>query len=255
LFLESAAAGALLFGVSRSVLVIARHIVGNGHWHALRRILHFGEFAPFSFAAAATGAILLAVLLGLVSNSEKFWLSRWTQSRVRRWGKNSIDDTILKLFISAQESGRPVLLTLKNRKAYVGVVWSTAEMWPQMEHVRILPLMSGYRDQEKLVLHLETVYVESIAELNRLSAKQAAKTLNIPAVPDVKAADLQTYIARSEIVTASLFNYDVWARDNQARLAGRMRDRLPRFPVRRSPKPPTGSRRATKDHAGEDAGH
>jgi len=63
--------------------------------------------------------------------------------------------------------GRPILITLKNRKVYVGFVIEIPYMADREDwHLKILPLRSGFRNENKLILKLNNDYREIWEKVN-----------------------------------------------------------------------------------------
>ena len=52
----------------------------------------------------------------------------------------------------------PVLITLTSRKVYVGYLTESPNLKPENQHLALLPVLSGYRDQDSLKIVLDLVY-------------------------------------------------------------------------------------------------
>jgi len=63
---------------------------------------------------------------------------------------------LLNLLHFAARTGRPVSLTMMNRKVYVGFIRATPTL--RYPHTKILPTMSGFRDETTLKLTFNTIY-------------------------------------------------------------------------------------------------
>jgi hypothetical protein len=68
-------------------------------------------------------------------------------------------DEMLRLFIQAASQQDPVILTLENRKVYVGYVVISPSFRPKDSYVSILPVVTGYRDPQDLRVNLTVDYI------------------------------------------------------------------------------------------------
>ena len=95
-------------------------------------------------------------------------------------------------------------ITLQNRKVYVGIpISSPGPRLSTDQFIRILPFMSGYRDEESLKPHYDTHY-------DWISQPCDEKYLRN--VLGLESGDFAVTIARREIVSARLFNEEVYVR-------------------------------------------
>lgn len=128
------------------------------------------------------------------------------------------DDSITE----AEREDPAVLITLKNRKCYVGYVEDPPRQTLEGEqYVGILPTDSGYRDSETLSLRLTTDYSDAWELAERFATEEQRNE------------QLRIYLPVSEIASASFFNRSLHE-DLQG--AGIPRDARLRRPVgRRNP--------------------
>lgn len=95
-------------------------------------------------------------------------------------------------------------ITLKNRKVYVGLpISSPGPRLSTDQFIRILPFMSGYRDEETLESHFNTNY-EWVSEPG--DDRYLKNVLNLDT------GDFAVTIARKEIVSARIFDEEVYVR-------------------------------------------
>jgi hypothetical protein len=74
------------------------------------------------------------------------------------WALRLYADPSHRLFRRAVKTERPVMITLKDRKVYVGFVWELTELRPEHEFIAVLPLVTGHRDPADLKVKLHTAY-------------------------------------------------------------------------------------------------
>ena len=66
---------------------------------------------------------------------------------------------MLQLVYNAIEKRQPVLVTLDNRKVYVGYVIDSPDLEQDNVHMGLVPLLSGYRDAQTLRTHFSVDYL------------------------------------------------------------------------------------------------
>lgn len=79
------------------------------------------------------------------------------------------DSPLDKLFFESYINSRPLLLTLKSKKIYVGPISSLGEPNESEgmdQEISLIPLMSGFRDKEKLTVNFTTFYDSVDTDLN-----------------------------------------------------------------------------------------
>ena len=102
-----------------------------------------------------------------------------------------------------------VEVTLKSNKSYVGYVRDSGVTTHRTDpNITLIPMISGYRDPETRELRLTTSYGERIAEF--LSKENRQKSL-------WKFEDFQVALPFSEIVSARLFDPEVYSLFQQTR--------------------------------------
>lgn len=115
-----------------------------------------------------TWFILLSVTTWFAGDLFKIWATLVLAIRYRTWrvkipvmGKLLIDSPMDYLLFVAQRKEVPVMLSMIDRKVYVGYVSVCAE--PSQngganQEVTIVPMMSGYRDEKTLKVTITTYY-------------------------------------------------------------------------------------------------
>lgn len=95
----------------------------------------------------------LSVLLGLLFNlSQKFKL--WCL-------KDAMKNNDIEIIIfNAVLRGMPVSISMKNGKVYVGFIANTPDPKEERKDIRILPMLSGYRQPENKMLTFTTNYYD-----------------------------------------------------------------------------------------------
>ena len=125
-------------------------------------------------------AVVLAFLVYFWMTTARFLLPKLIVNKIRKY---TLDKFIYlhygvkaRLINYCFTFGEPVLLTLSNRKSYVGYIteipyMDTRENWG----IKILPLRSGYRDQDNLNLVLENDYHDVWNQLEKLSLEDGER--------------------------------------------------------------------------------
>jgi len=105
---------------------------------------------------------------------------------------------MLALLFEAWEENFPVALTTKSRKFYVGFIVAQASLDPRIRDTRILPILSGYRDEKTARVVFTTDYRVPYATL-------AAR---VGAGEDVE--DFGIVLPLGEIASAFRFDFDTY---------------------------------------------
>ena len=133
------------------IVVIATFTWLPAQWMIKEEIIPYFDF--YINTTAAT--LIISLLLAAIS----FLLSRWKP--ITEFISISVHDHFYKKCIAWKFE--TILLTLKNGKAYIGILWESPEN-PRARHesqtISIIPLKSGYRDQETKNIIWDTIYPE-----------------------------------------------------------------------------------------------
>lgn len=203
LYLNSAALGVVLLILARFLILgMALSPWGDGLHETFRR------FAPFDFAGAAVGSLVLGFLLpwalNLQINEEPTGFPLRENRLKTLKGVAKKTDELLSLFLEAQEERHPVLVFMENGKAYVGYVLTTAHLAPELPYVKLVPTVSGFRSKEELELELTNIYTESKTLVDALWSMRATPQ------QQERLRRLQIVLKREKILSANYFNEDVY---------------------------------------------
>jgi len=187
LILNSALYGLGFVLVSHLVTRVILKIDGLGE-----PITLWKEFAPFPYAGSAVGSLGVAGVTSLIVNRIKDRTAS-SGSAITRHG-----DSLMKLLHGAQKEKKTVMLTLSDKKVYVGFVALDLNLKPEMPYVSILPTASGYREKDTLRVHLTVSYGDIYGEIAG------------GARDDVAIDDFQVLVPTSMIVSARIFSLKVY---------------------------------------------
>jgi hypothetical protein len=188
LLLSSAAAGTLLLFVSRGATLVVAHV-------APALVAKWRVFAPFPYSGAAAGTVVLSLLIVLLVNANADREEAYA-SFVRTG-----DDHLERLLLRSAREKRSLALTLRTGKIYVGsTLRLPADLATERKSITILPLVSGYRDRDTQALVFTTDY-SGVHE--RLADARGA-------VDGTSADEFELVIPVAEVVSANLFDWDVY---------------------------------------------
>ncbi len=155
--------------------------------------------------------------------------------------KRAISDNDLELLIlRCMENWRPIMFTLSDRKVYVGWVVRGVDPTESRKAVRILPLASGYRNQETQQFEFTTFYSTLIQAIDGLEESE---------VSHLELEDLETVFPVEQISSCHPFDFEAYVQfsrphsQNQdpARKEARHTDSTVREEETRQPEPDTES--------------
>lgn len=145
------------------------------------------DLAITCFLAMLAGSPL-AWLLNLV-----FWRSYWLRRAIQK-------DDLESFLLDAAEREISIVVTMDDRKVYVGYVVEGFDPAVGRKCIELLPLMSGYRDQEKHKINFTTFYTQ-------LYGQGGDRTAPLPApLEHLKAEDFITLLPADRIVSYRLFD-------------------------------------------------
>src|SRR5215218_9788064 len=158
---------------------------------------------PFQYLDVSFLALALGLLLPRFLNL--FWkLDNASKKYIEEEG-----DPFERLINRALDTAKPVMLTLKGGKVYVGLVISSFVPNRDQRTIHIVPLKSGYREGDKHRVHLTTNYAKAIekmlsdADRMKLEKEEAERQLDglkqaaLPA-PDEPDDKSKSALARTE---------------------------------------------------------
>lgn len=207
--LDSARIGILLLVVSRcSVLIVAELLPSLAIW--------WKQLAPFAYSGTGFLSAFIGFISGLMGNAILGGkASRELPENVRSRASdparllaivrdveresNHVEGTILTCW----SENRPMMVGTKQKKIYVGVPKHGPEPHERRRELAMLPLLSGYRDNETQEVHFTTTYADVYEELADESD------------PPVNPGDFVTVIPLEEISTLAVFDFDAYERFQQ----------------------------------------
>ena len=137
------------------------------------------------------------------------WNKFIKESRAIATAVQRIGNELELLFAISVSDSQLIQITLNNDKVYVGWV----EIIPkpnETQFVKIIPLLSGYRDDKK-ELKLMTDYSRVYADYIQRGR-----------IRDIKELEMNLVVRVSEIVTASKFDFEIWEQFERNRLTPTM---------------------------------
>jgi hypothetical protein len=191
LIFHAALAGVFFLGVSYVVIRILTSTMPATYsaWHAQVPVAHSGT---------AIGALLLGVSAWIPLN----WFFK-RPAEINRtievW-----NDYLEMLLKQALEQTRHVAVTLKTRKVYIGFVLRSFDPTYDRKYIVLLPTISGYRDEKTQSLVLTTDYTAVYQQLIGEDETRLVRGID----------DFQTVVPVAEILSANLFDWEVYQRFN-----------------------------------------
>lgn len=122
------------------------------------------------------------------------WWARWNLERA------VTDSDFERLLVRAMFRDMPVMLTLESGKLYVGWVIRALNPRDAIKEVRILPMLSGYRDSETHQVEFTTNYVEVLETMS-------APT---PDLAHMEPGDFEVVIPCDRIIFSHLFDVEAY---------------------------------------------
>lgn len=144
------------------------------------------------------GTILIAYFWSVCSRA-RLHIKAGTleKSKILLMSKVLSDNPMDKLFFESYLYSRPLLLSLNSRKVYVGTINSLGELNESSgmdQEISLIPIMSGYRNEDTLEVHFTTYY-------------------------EVIATDLNIVIRQDQILSASWFDFDIYKKLNPRKIS------------------------------------
>lgn len=170
LLFQSAVAGVILSFFAR-IIVLAIAYTAIGPWVEAR----WSAFSPFPFSATSALSMVLGPIAAMILNVF-IDTDEAKDIEVRRNG-----NPLIRLLYSAAKEGFLVSITMDNRKWYVGWILESPSLLPAERYFRLLPYMSGYRDQSTLET-FRTVFYEDVLNSPEIDKGELVLTLPIDSV-------------------------------------------------------------------------
>ncbi|HWB98038.1 MAG TPA: hypothetical protein VG672_15095 [Bryobacteraceae bacterium] len=220
LLIESAMAGVVLLGLSRVVTIALGVFFPGIHsfWHQ-----YIVPDRNLPYLGTAVGSLILGVVLpaldnrrprlGLGTRIARLLLLPRNMRPLRRlvlkiraaYQENrraALDSEIrlhgnglTRLLHDAATFGTLILVTLANRKWYVGYVAEAVNLEPQEFCFRLLPVLSGYRDKDTLKLQRQVYYRPAYEDIRAVNGNLEVFviTLALKDVQDARIFDESIY--------------------------------------------------------------
>ncbi|HFC8547237.1 TPA: hypothetical protein ACFRG8_001355 [Neisseria lactamica] len=113
-------------------------------------------------------------------------------------------DGLLRLVIEAAAKQKPIRLSLKSRKIYVGLVMEEQFESGDLDYVLIVPLVSGYRDKDTLDIFFDCSYLSVYEKHELLSGDEELSEEKL-----LKLNDFRLAIKAGEIESVAFFEFSV----------------------------------------------
>ena len=146
----------------------------------------FNSYLPNEFAVL----LICAALAYLIPN---IWNNFYDTDRATKREAIINDDAMEILLLEALDRACPVELTLKNDDFYVGFIFTSQSTRKRESDITLVPLLSGYRHKSTQKMIVTTNHTYIAFELGKMNV-----------------ADLRIVLRISEIISASLFDPDVF---------------------------------------------
>lgn len=106
---------------------------------------------------------ILSVLFGFIFG---LLLSKLPSASQKASKICSEEDSFRAKLYFASENMEAIQITLNNRKVYVGLIFSCSELEdPDAKYIKVTPILSGYRDEQSLVINFTNNYGEIYAPI------------------------------------------------------------------------------------------
>ncbi len=190
---QSAAAGLVLWVVAYAILY------GIEHWSC--SLMH--DFLGAGIRADFKSAAIMSVALGFLS---PFALNRlFDHGKEEERVAAEYGDLVELLVADAIRRSKLIEISLQSGKSYIGLVLgNTISKWPEAD-LSLLPTSSGYRDRDTQQLKITTHYAPVVREY--LAGAQGS----FDSISQ-QLYDLRIVIPRSEIVSARLFDPELYSK-------------------------------------------
>lgn len=195
LLFRSAIAGCILFVVSQVIMHIGKYLimryVENFDAHFF---VNWKIWVPEEYFVALSITVVLALMLPFICNW--FYGDVEAARNVAKQNGDGIESLIDRSF----RRELPVELSLRSRKSYIGYVIESQFTRQSGTDITLIPLASGYRAKYTCKLNITTYYSSIIQEC--ISDEEL----------DIDIDDFKIVIPMYEIVSARLFDEDVFMR-------------------------------------------
>ncbi|EOZ1400618.1 hypothetical protein [Enterobacter hormaechei] len=161
------------------------------------------NFRDLKLFVWAFTSITMATLAGF---AKRWWLTK-PDRHISVLAKITSTNALEAMLMEASVSQFPVLVSLKSKKVYVGIVSCPAFEHGDYEVVELLPLLSGYRDKDTLQVRFTSNYqshyirqgIGIVGTMSRLTLDDFRTLLPKREIDNVSFFDIETYKKFQEI--------------------------------------------------------
>lgn len=158
-----------------------------------------GEVNPREMCIAAS-SITLALFFGGIAA----FVHRNPSKRLDTLLKICVTDGVEYLVAESMKFGRLISVTLESRKCYVGFAYKDHSDRKKMDSLALIPILSGYRDENTLELVVTRNYHDYYVENDIVDWEG----------PNLSISDFRVVIPLSRVVQLSLFDIETYVKFN-----------------------------------------
>lgn len=122
------------------------------------------------------GISIFALILGIISPHLLNRLPLFSKEKITISEVKKSDNALETMMYEALKKKKPVLIILNSDKCYVGRVIKTPDIFSEDKYLRLIPVLSGYRDKDKKELQ----FVHNYAELLKYSQPVFETDITLP---------------------------------------------------------------------------
>ncbi|WP_445494056.1 hypothetical protein [Photorhabdus sp. SF281] len=202
-----------------SLFLLQGIILAIGLWAVLACImfllnapLHLGaSYTPFTFAFSILSSdiwglklplifiVTLTIIRCISSARAASKELKDPEKRIKLYKEIASTNSVEKILFESLEADLLVLVTLKSRKVYVGMVDESRFESLDTDTVVLIPFLSGYRDKDTLTFHVEHNYAIHYAE-RRITLKSEPLSVH----------HYRHALPREQIESISLFDFETY---------------------------------------------
>jgi hypothetical protein len=199
-------------GLAFAIVSIIIYTIVDYYDLAAKFIQYFGwEFKDFNKLALdlenlkqeawAVITVLLAAFFGLIN---RIYYKCCPQKKAKKIQKIVSENHLEKFIVEASYAQSPIALSLSSRKVYVGFCLGDELINSKIEHIAIIPILSGYRDKDSLSIEITNNYKTHYIEEGIEQGQDQHRKLN--------KEDFRVIVPTSEIETFSFFDIGTYVK-------------------------------------------
>ncbi|MBC0852643.1 hypothetical protein [Pantoea stewartii] len=120
----------------------------------------FSKIRVFGLSSFSALAIAFTIIVSIGKASEATKNHKNPEKRIEMFREIAKHSAVESVLLESIESGLLLLVTLKSRKVYVGMIDEARLDQLDTSTLVLIPLMSGYRDKDTLTFNVEHNYVD-----------------------------------------------------------------------------------------------